>query len=86
MNASVFVLQGFRHVCGESRDEPGDRSVSQPGLRRQSGRGFGFRYRYAGHLLHPGGRARVASRENETGVLGRSHLMGASGSFRCELI
>lgn len=86
VNASVVALKGFRHVCGESRDKPGDRSVSQPGLWRQSGCGFGFCYRHAGHLLHPGGRARVAPRENETGVLGRSDLMGASGSFRCELI
>lgn len=86
VNASVVVPKGFRHVRGESGDKPSDRSVSQPGLRGQSGCGSGFSYRHAGHLLHPGGRTRVASGENETGVLGRSDLVGASGSVRRESV
>lgn len=70
--------KGLCHVCGESRDQPGHRRVSESGLWRHSGSGSGFCHRYAGHLLYPSGRARVTSRKDEAGVLGRPHLLGTS--------
>lgn len=78
LNLSVPFSKGLCHVCGESRDQPGHRRVSESGLWRHSGSGSGFCHRYAGHLLHPGGRARVTSRKDEAGFLGRPHLMGTS--------
>lgn len=84
INVSVLPLKGLGHVCGESGDKPSHRRISESGLWRQSGCGSGFCHCYAGHLLYPGGRARIASGKDETGLLGRPNLMGTSRPLCCE--
>lgn len=84
IKVSVLPPKGLGHVCSESGDQPGHRRVPESGVWRQSGSSSSFGHRYAGHLLYPGGRARIAAGKDETGILGRPYLMGTSRPLRCK--
>lgn len=72
---------GFGHICGEPGDQPSHRCLPQPSVRRQPGSGVSISYCHAGHLLHPGGCSWIATRENETGVMGSADLLGTGWPF-----
>lgn len=67
---------GVGHLCSQPGDQPGNRSLPVYGVRRHLGGDPGHRHSSAGHLLHPGGRTRVAAREDETSIMGGPHLLG----------
>uniref|UniRef100_A0AAY4BFK7 Major facilitator superfamily (MFS) profile domain-containing protein n=1 Tax=Denticeps clupeoides TaxID=299321 RepID=A0AAY4BFK7_9TELE len=73
------VRPGLGHFRRQLGDQSGHRRVPWAGVRRQPGGGSGLGHRHAGHLLHLGGGARVAAGEDEAGVVGSSHLLGAGG-------
>lgn len=75
---------GVGHFRSQPGDEPCDWCVLVCGLWRYSGGYSRHGYSTAGHLFHPGGRSRVLAWEDETGVLGCTHILGAGRPVRCE--
>lgn len=77
-------VSGFRDLRGEFSDESGYRSVPVRPVRRQSGGSARHHHRGGGYSVRPAGGARVPAGQDETVVVGFSHLLGAGGSFRCK--
>ncbi|XP_018583805.2 uncharacterized protein LOC108919904, partial [Scleropages formosus] len=78
------VRSGLSHVRRQPGNQPSHRGLSVPRVRGRPRRGAGLCRCHAGHLLHSVGCARVASREDEAGVLGGTHLLGAGRPLRSE--
>lgn len=83
---AVRLFPGVGDLCCQPGHQPGHRSLLVCCLRRHPGGDPGHRHLPARHLLHPGGRARVAAREDEAGIVGSAHLLGTGGPLRRELV
>lgn len=80
----LALLSGVGYLCGQPGHQPGHRSLPVCGLWGHVSGDLGHSHRLARHLLHPGGRTRVAAGEDEAGIVGSAHLLGAGGPLRCE--
>lgn len=75
---------GIGHLRCQPGHQPGHRGLPVCSLRRHPGGDPGHRHLAAWHLLHPGRRSRVATREDEASVMGSPHLLGAGRPLRRE--
>lgn len=75
---------GIGYLRSQPGHQPCHRGLPVRGLRRHAGGDPGHGHRPPGHLLHPGGRAGVPAGEDEAGVVGSAHLLGAGRPFCCE--
>lgn len=84
LTVALPLCPGIRYLCCQPGHQSSHRSLPVGGVRRHLGGDPGYGHRSARHLFHPGGRTRVAAREDEAGVVGRAHLLGAGGPLRRE--